>query len=161
MLMCPALAAWGTAGCEQQAAARKLAPVFSYTLLDGTAANSSALRGQVVLVNFWATTCAVCVKEMPQLVATHLKFRQQGLHTLAVAVRHDPPALVADFAQSRGLPFGIVIDNTGAIAYSFGSVRGTPTTYVIDRQGRIATRVEGEPDFEQLNTLISQLLAQA
>ncbi len=155
------MAGWSTAGCEQPAAARKPAPVFSYTLLDGTVAHSSALQGQVVLVNFWATTCAVCVNEMPQLAATHLRFRQQGLHTLAVAVRHDPPALVADFAQRRGLPFGVVIDNTGAITESFGDVRGTPTTYVIDRQGRIARRIEGEPDFEQLHRLIDQLLAQA
>lgn len=160
MLMAPVLAGWGTAGCEQ-AASRKLAPVFGYTLLDGTAAHSSALRGQVVLVNFWATTCAVCVNEMPQLLATHLRFRQHGLHTLAVAVRHDPPALVADFAQRRGLPFGVVIDNTGAITDSFGDVRGTPTTYVIDRQGHIATRIEGQIDFERLHRLIDQLLAQA
>lgn len=161
MLVSTVIAAGAAAGCEQQAPALKPAPVFSYTLLDGTVANSSALRGQVVLVNFWATTCAVCIKEMPQLVATHLKFHQQGLQTLAVAVRHDPPALVADFAQSRALPFGVVIDNTGAIAEGFGSVRGTPTTYVIDRQGRIATRIEGEPDFDQLQALIQRLLAQA
>ncbi len=161
MLVCPVIAAWAVTGCERQTPTLKPAPSFSYTLLDGTGAHSSNLRGQVVLVNFWATTCAVCVKEMPQLVATHLKFRQQGLQTLAVAVRHDPPALVADFAQSRGLPFGVVIDNTGAIADGFGSVRGTPTTYVIDRQGRIATRIEGEPDFRQLHALINRLLAQA
>ena len=160
MLVAPLAASAWAAGCSRQQAALRPSPEFSYTLLDGTVGHSSALRGRVVLINFWATTCAVCVKEMPQLVATHARFQPQGLHTLAVAVRHDPPALVADFAQSRRLPFGVVIDNTGAIADGFADVRGTPTTFVIDRSGHIATRIEGEPDFPRLHTLIQQLLAQ-
>ncbi len=160
MLVAPLLGSWSAAACSPHEAALKPAPSFRYTLLDGTVAHSSALLGQVVLVNFWATTCAVCVKEMPQLVATHLKFQPQGLHTLAVAVRHDPPALVAHFAQSRRLPLAVVIDNTGAIADGFDRVRGTPTTFVINRQGYVATRIEGEPDFRRLHTLIQQLLDQ-
>ncbi len=160
MLVTPLVAGGWAAGCSRPQDALRPAPDFRYTLLDGTVADSAALRGRVVLVNFWATTCAVCVKEMPQLVATHTRFRPQGLHTLAVAVRHDPPALVADFAQSRKLPFDVVIDNTGAIADGFADVRGTPTTFVIDRAGLIATRIEGEPDFPRLQALIQQLLAQ-
>lgn len=160
MLVAPVAAGWWGAGCSREDGALKPAPDFRYTLLDGTVHNSSALRGQVVLINFWATTCAVCVKEMPQLVATHQRFQPQGLHTLAVAVRHDPPALVADFAHSRQLPFGVVIDNTGAIADGFGDVRGTPTTFVISRAGLIARRIEGEPDFTRLHVLIQQLLDQ-
>lgn len=157
----PVFATLGVAGCTEQPAPLRKAPEFAYTLLDGTAAHSQALRGRVVLVNFWATTCGVCVKEMPQLVSTHAKFQAQGLHTLAVAMQYDPPALVADFAQSRQLPFGVVIDNTGAIAKSFGDVRGTPTSYLINRQGQIALRVEGEPDFARLHQHINQLLTQA
>ena len=149
------------AGCSPKGSTLKAAPTFSYTLLDGTVAHSATLLGRVVLVNFWATTCAVCVQEMPELVALHQKFQPQGLHTLAVAVRNDPPALVADFARIRQLPFDVVIDNTGAITDSFGSVRGTPTTFVIDRQGRVATRIEGAPDFGALQAQLAQLLTQA
>jgi peroxiredoxin len=137
------------------------APDFGYTLLDGTRAHSQALQGQVVLVNFWATTCAICVKEMPRIVDTHQRFAARGLQTLAVAVQYDPPALVADFAERRRLPFGVVIDNTGAIAKAFGNIRGTPTTLVINRRSRIVKRIEGEPDFDRLQALIDQLLAQA
>lgn len=161
MLVAPVAGASSGAGCSRQDSPPRPAPDFSYTLLDGSVRNSSALRGQVVLVNFWATTCSICVKEMPQLVATHQRFGPQGLHMLAVAVRHDPPALVADFALSRRLPFGVVIDNTGAIADGFADVRGTPTTFVINRAGLIAQRIEGEPDFARLHTLIKQLLVQA
>ena len=157
-----ALAAGLTAGaCSPRPATPATVPDFDYTLLDGTRARSQALHGQVMLINFWATSCGICVQEMPQLAALHQRFAARGLQTLAVAMQYDPPSRVADFAQSRQLPFGVVIDNTGAIARSFGDLRGTPTTFVFDRQGRAATRIEGQPDFAELTALIDQLLAQA
>ena len=136
------------------------APSVAYTLLDGTPSSIDALRGKVVLVNFWATSCAVCVREMPQIVATHERFKARGLETLAVAMSHDAPASVAHFAQSRQLPFGVVIDNTGAVARSFGDVRSTPTTLLINRRGEIVKRYIGEPDFVALGRLVDTLLAE-
>jgi len=144
------------AGCG----GRDPAPNFSYTLLDGAKASTDGLRGKVVLVNFWATSCVSCVKEMPQIVATHTKFQPRGFETLAVAMSYDPPAYVAHFAQSRQLPFGVVIDNTGAIAKAFPDVRLTPTTYLIDKKGAIAKRYVGEPDFTELHALVEKLLAE-
>ncbi len=73
--MVVAAAVFVCSGCTN----RQPAPQFSYTLLDGARASSDALRGKVVLVNFWATSCAICVKEMPQLVATHRQFRPAAL----------------------------------------------------------------------------------
>jgi peroxiredoxin len=97
---------------------------------------------------------------MPQIVATHEKFRSRGFETLAVAMSYDPPAYVARFAESRRLPFGVAIDNTGAIARSFGDVQMTPTTFLIDRQGRVVKRYLGTPDFAALQALIGELLAE-
>jgi thiol-disulfide isomerase/thioredoxin len=145
------------AACQRQAQPTTPA-AFDYTLLDGVLRHSSALRGQVVLVNFWATTCAVCLREMPRIVATHRQFNPRGLQTLAVAVREDAPARVADYAQSRGLPFGVAIDNVGAIAAAFGGVRGTPTSLLLDRSGRTVWRHEGEPDFDALHGRLEALL---
>ena len=136
------------------------APRVEYTLLDGSTSNTDSLRGKVVLVNFWATDCAPCVHEMPQIAATHRKFNARGYETLAVAMRDDPPALVIDFAERRQLPFGVVIDNTGAFAKSFDQVRVTPTSVLIDRQGRIVKRFVGELDFVALDALVERLLAQ-
>ena len=133
---------------------------FDYVLLDGVERNSEALRGKVVLVNFWSTSCVICVREMPRLVATHRQFVMRGLETLSVAMQQDPPALVASFAQARGLPFGVAIDNTGAIARAFGGVRGTPTSLVINRDGRIVWRQEGEPDFDGLHARLQSLLGE-
>jgi peroxiredoxin len=144
-------------GCS----ARDPAPQFGYTLLDGAKGSTDALRGKVVLVNFWATSCVTCVKEMPQIVDTYKKFAGRGFETLAVAMSYDPPAYVANFAQTRALPFGVVIDNTGAIARAFGDVKITPTTFLIDKRGGTVKRYVGEPDFAGLHTLVEKLLAEA
>jgi peroxiredoxin len=101
----------------------------------------------VLLVNFWATTCAACVQEMPQIVATHRKLPAARLRDAGGGDEHDPPAYVAHFAESRRLPFGVVIDNTGAIARAWGDVQITPTTFLVDRQGAIVKRYVGVPDF--------------
>ncbi|MBT9528351.1 MAG: TlpA family protein disulfide reductase [Rhizobacter sp.] len=139
----------------------ELAPDATFTRMDGTPAHVSQLRGKVVLVNFWATTCTICVKEMPQLVATHHKFSARGFETLAVAMSYDPPASVVNFTESRRLPFTVVIDNTGSVARSFGDVKLTPTTVLINKHGEIVKRYVGEPDFAALNRLIDRLLTEA
>lgn len=137
------------------------APDVPYTLLDGSKHTTGALRGKVVLVNFWATSCTTCVHEMPQIVATHEKYKQRGFDTLAVAMSYDPPAYVANFAESRKLPFAVAIDNTGTIAKSFGDVRLTPTTFLINKRGEVVKRYVGEPDFAALHQLVEQLLAES
>jgi peroxiredoxin len=137
------------------------APAVAYTLLDGSMRNTENLRGKVVLVNFWATSCTTCVREMPHIVATHEKFKGRGFETLAVAMSYDPPAYVANFAETRRLPFPVAIDNTGQIAKRFDDVRLTPTTFLINRKGEIVKRYLGEPDFAALHKLIEELLAQA
>jgi len=136
------------------------APEVAYTLLDGSHGNTAQLRGKVTLVNFWATSCTTCVHEMPQIVATHEKFRARGFDTLAVAMSYDPPAYVINFAESRKLPFGVAIDNTGGMAKSFGNVQLTPTSVLVNKRGEIVKRYVGEPDFVALHKLVDQLLAE-
>jgi peroxiredoxin len=136
------------------------APSVAYTLLDGSVRNTEQLRGKVVLVNFWATSCTTCVHEMPQIVATHEKFKARGYDTLAVAMSYDPPAYVANFAETRKLPFSVAIDNTGQIAKRFDDVRLTPTTFLINKKGEVVKRYLGQPDFAALHKLIDELLAQ-
>ncbi|HET9821517.1 MAG TPA: TlpA disulfide reductase family protein [Burkholderiaceae bacterium] len=155
-----ALVLLGAAATWATLARRVPAPEVSYTLLDGQRGSLSALRGHVVLVNFWSTSCAVCVAEMPQVVALHARHRAAGLATLAVAMPYDPPALVARYAQAQRLPFGVVIDLDGAVLRGFGDVPGTPAFIVLDKRGRIAQRVLGAPDFAALDALIRRLQAE-
>lgn len=137
------------------------APEVSYTLLDGQKTSTGQLKGQVVLVNFWSTSCSTCITEMPQVAATFEKFRGRGFQTVAVAMEYDAPALVSDFAIARKLPFGVAIDNTGEIAERFGKVRLTPTSFLIDKRGLIVQRWTGAPDFAALQKMVEKLLAEA
>jgi peroxiredoxin len=145
----------------QSVGAKDMAPSVGYTLLDGKQSTTDQQRGKVLLVNFWATSCTTCVHEMPQIVATHEKFKARGFDTLAVAMSYDPPAYVINFAETRKLPFGVAIDNTGAIAKSFGQVQLTPTSVLINKRGEIVKRYVGEPDFVALHQLVEKLLAES
>jgi peroxiredoxin len=144
----------GLAGCAQ----REAAPDLPYTLLDGQSSHIGAQQGKVLLVNFWATSCSTCVHEMPQVIATHEKYQARGYTTLGVAMSYDPPAYVANFVQTRKLPYGVAIDNTGSIAQGFGDIRLTPTSILIDKRGNIVKRYVGEPDFAALHQLIEELI---
>lgn len=141
------------------ACSSQTAPESNFVLLDGSRMSTSQLRGKVTLVNFWATSCTTCVAEMPQVIATYVKYQAQGFDTVAVAMSYDPPSYVVNFAQTRKLPFKVAIDNTGDIAQAWGDVKLTPTTYLLDKQGAIVKRYVGTPNFAELHQLIEKLLA--
>ena len=136
------------------------APEVRFTTLAGESFATSDLRGNVVLVNFWATSCEICVKEMPMLIETHRRFAPRGYVTVAVAMRYDHPNLVADFAQKNALPFRVALDLSGEIARGFGDVHLTPTTIILDRRGRIVKQYLGEPDQAELRALLEKALAE-
>lgn len=148
-----ALALAGT-GCSSS----EPAPPSTFVLLDGSKSTTADLKGKVTLVNFWATTCVSCVKEMPQLAATYDKFKSRGFETVAVAMSYDPPSYVVSFAQSRQLPFKVAIDNTGEVARAWGDIKITPTTFIVNKNGQIVKRYIGEPDFDALHQLLDKLL---
>lgn len=137
------------------------APQSQFVLLDGSTTTTQDLQGKVTLVNFWATSCVTCVAEMPEIIATHNKYKDQGYDTVAVAMQYDPPSYVVNFAQSRQLPFKVALDNTGAVAKAWGDVQLTPTTYIVDKQGHIVKTYVGQPNFAELHQLIEKLLAQS
>jgi peroxiredoxin len=136
------------------------APAVTFTSLKGEKVSTAELRGRVVLVNFWATDCPTCVKEMPQMVTTYNKFQKEGLEFIAVAMRHDPPNYVINYTEKNALPFKVVLDPMGDAAKAFSDVKLTPTTIVIDKRGNIVSRILGEPDFAKLDALIRQKLAE-
>ena len=135
------------------------APDVTYMNLKGEKISAQSLRGKVVLVNFWAPTCSICVAEMPQMISTYDKYHQQGLEIIAVAMSYDAPNLIVDYAEKRQLPFHVVLDLQDKFAHAFGDVKATPTTFVIDKQGRIIHRYTGKPSFEQLHKLLEKELA--
>ena len=149
------LALLALVGCGAQL---QPAPPSRFVLLDGSSKTMADYKGQVLLVNFWATSCTTCVAEMPDIVKTQQKYASRGYDTVAVAMKYDPPAYVVNFAQQRQLPFGVAIDNTGVIARDWGDVAITPTSFLVNKEGVIVKRIVGAIDFAQLHDEIEKLL---
>jgi peroxiredoxin len=134
------------------------APEVRFSTLAGDTFSTSELRGKVVLVNFWATYCGPCIKEMPQVVEAHRKFSARGYETIAVAVRRDDPERVAQFAAKHALPFKVAIDSSGELGREFGNVRITPMGFLIDKNGKVLRRYVGKLDWAELHRLVEREL---
>lgn len=139
--------------------AKASAPNVTFTDLTGRKVAMSELRGKVVMVNFWATSCVTCIKEMPAFIETHKKYHEKGFDLIAVAMSYDPPNYVLNYAKTRQLPFQVALDTKGDIAKAFGDVQLTPTTFVIDKSGNIIKRYVGEPELAELHKLLEDALA--
>lgn len=148
------------AGCDRGQRPRelgKIAPAF--TIHDGAQTVSLAqYRGQVVLVNFWATWCAPCVEELPSLLQLHRRLPQ--LVILGISIDQDPQAY-RNFLAENHITFPTVRDASQATMHRYGTVQ-IPESYVIDRSGRIARKYISAQDWtnpEIVGTLSSILQA--
>jgi len=136
------------------------APDLQLPHLTGNLFELDELQGQVVLVNFWATWCPPCRKEMPALQRLSARLGAEPFVVLGVNVGEDPER-IADFLQSLTVPLGfpILLDRGGDASREW-AVRVVPTTWVIDRRGYKVLGAVGEVDFDspelihQLQTLI-------
>jgi len=118
------------------------APDFVLETPDGGRLRFSDTRGKPVLVNFWASWCAPCREEMPEIVRANAAHAQDGLLVLTVDLQ-ESDAQVREFAADFGMTFPIVIDRTGQVADSWrinGPVKGVPASYFIDRDGIVRAR---------------------
>lgn len=135
------------------------APAATFTTLEGKSIALNDLRGKVVLVNFWATSCPGCIKEMPGMIEAYKQYKDRGFEIVAVAMSYDPPNYVANFVQTRQLPFPVALDIKGEHAKAFGDVQLTPTSFIIGKDGSILEQKLGELDFVKLNALLDKELS--
>lgn len=134
------------------------APAVQFRTLKGEAFDLASLRGKVVLVNFWATSCEPCVRELPGIVQTWRRYGTQGFEVVTVAMSYDAPNRVVEFSEKWGLPLTISLDIKGEIEKQFGGLNFVPTSFVIDRGGNIAQRIDGEIQFGSLHALLEAKL---
>ena len=123
-----ALAAWS-------AQAAGPAPDFTLRTVAGPNLRLAEQRGQVVMVNFWATWCAPCKQEMPHLNALYDKYRGAGFVLLGVNVDDDPAKAAAEAAK-LGIRFPVLLVTTKA-ASKASALHATPPSFVIDRDGQV------------------------
>jgi cytochrome c biogenesis protein CcmG, thiol:disulfide interchange protein DsbE len=136
-----------------------LTPEYRYTSLDGAEISAEALRGRVVLVNFWATWCAPCRAEMPLLERMHRRHADAGFLVVGLAVDRASTDAVQAFIEDRGVTYPNV--HVGAEAErTVGGVRGYPTSFLLDRTGRIRHTVLGPVAPLSLEPAVRRLLAE-
>lgn len=146
-------------GLWQFSSSAQAAPDVSFTTLDGNTVTTNDLRGKVVLVKFWATSCATCIAQMPYTAQAYEQYKGKGYEVVAVAMDYDPPAYVRNYAESRKLPFTVALDSTGEVAKAFGDVKLTPTAFLIDKRGHIIKRYLGNYDKQAFERTVEQALA--
>jgi cytochrome c biogenesis protein CcmG, thiol:disulfide interchange protein DsbE len=139
-----------------------LAPDFTLGTSDGRQVMLSTLRGQVVLVNLWASWCPPCRAEMPAIDKVYRANQSRGLVVLAVdAANQDSESDARAFAQQLSLSFPILLDRSGSVGQRY-HLRALPTSYFIDRHGVIRSVVMGGPMSEALiGSKIEDLLREA
>lgn len=131
------------------------APAFELTDMDGNKHSLDEFRGKVVMLNFWATWCPPCRREMPSMQRLYENYAERGLAVVAVNQWEDPD-LVFEFTGRLSVDptFPILFDRDSRIAEAY-KVKGLPTTYLLDREGKIRYQAIGgrefdHPDVEQL-----------
>jgi peroxiredoxin len=142
----------GTASAPTTPTAGEPAPPLALPTLDGEIVALDSLRGNVVLVNFWASWCEPCTREMPLFQQWHEQYEAEGLRILGVDTLHqDQLAAVEAFIQEREITYPILLDEEGDTSRQW-LIRGLPRTYVVDREGIVRALHIGEfeqSDFEQ------------
>ncbi len=136
------------------------APDFKLPDMDGESHALSDFRGKVVMLNFWATWCPPCRREMPSMQRLYEKYSERGLVVVAVNQFEDPD-LVFEFTGRLSLEptFPILFDRESRVSEQY-KVKGLPTTYLLDKQGRIRYRAIGGREFDhpEVEALIEGLL---
>jgi cytochrome c biogenesis protein CcmG, thiol:disulfide interchange protein DsbE len=135
------------------------APDFELVESDGKTIQLSSLRGNPVLINFWASWCAPCKAEMPAMEHVYQKYGKDGLQILAInSSIQDNRSNALAFTSQLGLSFPILFDENGIVSNSY-KVRALPTSFFVDRQGIVRDVVIGGPMAEALLEIrVQQLL---
>ncbi len=138
------------------------APEFRAGTMDGKATKTLAdYRGQVVLLNVWATWCAPCRVEMPSIENLYRELGPQGLKVIAISIDEAGPDVVREFVRERSLSFEVLLDPSRSIERIYQTT-GVPETFVLNRGGVIVKRVIGPAEWDSAvnRDLIRRLLAQ-
>jgi peroxiredoxin len=131
------------------------APSFTLTDLSGKSVSLADFRGKVVILDFWATWCPPCKKEIPDFIDLQKAYGQKGVEIIGIAL--DEPYKVSAFVQQNGVNYTVLLGND-AIAARYGGIDGIPTTFVIDRKGKIVNRFEGFRPRDVFESEIKKLL---
>lgn len=146
-----------TPGAPIRAAVGSQAPDFRLPDVDGQSHSLTDYRGQVVLINFYATWCPPCQAEAKVLQGAYEKYRSQGFVIVAVDLQENP-ATVLRFGEKYSLAFPQLLDETGKVGRRY-RVTGIPSSFLIDRQGQVLKVYTGPLSTRILDAWLSEALS--
>ena len=136
-----------------------LAPNFSWKDSTGTVIDFEKYKGKVTFINFWATWCGPCKRELPDLVALSRELADRDVKFIGISTDRGPNIIddVRSFVSENGIPYPIVISNED-LEDAFGNPRAIPTSYIVGSDGKIAQTLIGLQSKQALTQAITSLL---
>ncbi len=130
---------------------------FSLKDADGKAFELKKYEGKVVVVNFWATWCGPCRKEIPDFIEAYKKYKSKGLEIIGISLDQDGWAKVTPFVKQNNINYPVVLGDE-QIVQNYGGFNAIPTTFIIDRKGTIVDHQTGTMSLKQLEAKLKPLL---
>jgi len=132
------------------------APEFSLPNADGEMIGLSDFKGNVIILDFFATWCPHCRKEMPGFIELHDAYGDKGL--VVVGIASEGTEEVKDFIDELDLNFSVLIDNKESVGNLYGPIESIPTTFLVDKEGKIVKIYEGFTEKDDFESDLKELL---
>jgi peroxiredoxin len=133
------------------------APNFKLKTNEGKTVELAKLKGKLVIVNFWATWCPPCRREIPGFLDVYKQYKSKGLEIVGVALDQDGWSVVNPFVQKANMTYPVVVGDVN-IANAYGGIESIPTTFIVDKKGNIIQRHVGYMSKDSFENLVKSLL---
>jgi thiol-disulfide isomerase/thioredoxin len=130
---------------------------FSLKGDDGKSYELNAFKGKVVIVNFWATWCGPCRKEIPDFIEAYKKYKRKGVVIIGISLDQDGWTKVTPFVKESNINYPVVLGDEQVVEH-YGGIDAIPTTFIVDKNGNIVDRQTGMMSLDQLEVKLKPLL---